>query len=116
MNRKKTIKIPIYYGELVLRQVDRIDEVNKEYGIKNKDKFEAIVHRDHYKNGYTRYVIVFSGYPSHATIAHEAMHLVCFIFEDRSMNMDTRDWYQEPQSYLMGWVVKQCYKFLKLKS
>lgn len=111
---RKTINIPIYHGELVIEQVENIRDIEKKYGFHNKVEFEAIVLRDHLENGYTRYVMVFKDHPEPQTIAHEALHTVSNIFEDRNMLMDTRDFYNEPQSYLIGWVVTQCYKYLKL--
>jgi hypothetical protein len=112
---KKTIKIPIYHGELIIHQVKGWNKLEKKYGFKNEIEYGATVFKSHHSTGYTRYNIAFLKNPSPATIAHEALHVVSAIFEDRNMIMHTGDYYNEPQSYLLGWVVKQCYKHLKLK-
>ena len=113
MSVKKTIKIPIYFGILTLHEVDDFDEIQDKYKFKDLSAFGAITFRAHHESGYMRYHLAFKKDPSHMTIAHESLHIVNNIFEDRNMVMDVRDCQDESQCYLLGWVVGECYKFLK---
>lgn len=44
-----------------------------------------------------------------ALIAHEAMHIVCMIFEDRGIEFDNNN--HEHASYLLEYLVKETLKF-----
>lgn len=107
------IKIPIYFGELIIIQESDQTKLKKKYRMEGTDQFDAYVFRDH-KDGYTRYVMVFKKPTTFKIIAHESMHFVSQLFHDRGMIMDTEN--DEPQAYLLGWVVGECLKYLEIKS
>ena len=112
--RKKKIKIPLYFGELILIEDRGLMEVKKKHNFKEMEGFAAISFRNPTKKGYSRYVIaVRKGWVKPDLIAHEAMHIVSKVFEDRGMQCQLDN--DEPQAYLMGWVVKECHKFFKVK-
>ena len=110
---KKKVKIPIYYGDLIIIKCNDWKEVNKKYKKKKKKTFEAIVFKYDTKKGYTKYVAAFSKKPTGATIAHEVTHLVNHIFIDRVMQLDPYN--DEPQAYLTGWFFEQIDNFFKNK-
>jgi len=109
--RKKKIKIPLYHGEIIIIQTDDLSKVEKEYKTQSLHYCDACAFRYFKNNGYSRYIIAFSNKLDPGTIAHEALHLTGYIFYDMSANFDMVN--DEPQCYLLEWVVDQCHKFLK---
>ncbi len=109
---KKRIKIPIYFGELHIIQSDSLEEVIEEFGLEDLPAFEAVVLPKPLENGYTRYFMIFNMSVTPKIIAHECIHVVNNIFHDRGIKLDLLN--DEPQAYLVGWVVEQCHKYLKL--
>jgi len=110
----KTITIPLYHGDLIIHQVKDLKEVSDKYGTQDLHGFEAASFRNDKKNGYSRYVLAFEETVDPMIIAHECLHFVGQLFADRYMVMDINN--DEPQAYLLGWAVKQCHKYLKIKS
>lgn len=111
---KKTYEIPLYYGELVVIQDSNRERVAKKYNIKeDMSTFSACMFSSPTKDGYTRYVMSFFGKTEPSVIAHEAVHAVNSIFVDRYIKLDPLN--DEPQAYLLGWIVSRCHKTLKLK-
>lgn len=110
--RKKTIDIPIYFGELKIIKCKNLKKVYKKYDL-GKYKNQGAISFGTFKNGYTIYYIAFStDYTDNRTIAHECLHTVGKIFYDRCIYMDITN--DEPQCYLLGWLVDECNKFLKI--
>jgi hypothetical protein len=109
---KKKINIPLYFGELTIIQVKNLQKIEAKYKLPSVINTEALVFRNHDKNGYSRYVMAFEKKCSPMHIAHEALHLVALIYEDRGMVLDTEN--DEPQCYLIGWIVGKCHKYLKI--
>jgi len=106
--RVSRIKIPIYFGKLVIIQTDDWKLLCKRFKLNPTiDQHEAFVltQRD-------QIIVVFrEGEICPSIIAHEAVHIVNEIFLSCSVQLDLNN--DEPQAYLTGWVVKQIHKFLK---
>jgi hypothetical protein len=111
--RKKTIKIPIYFGELILLQMGNLKSIEKKYKLRSLHGIPASAFVYPKKNGYTRYIIACNYDVNARMIAHESLHTVDKIFEDRGILMDLNN--DEPQAYLLGWIAGECHKFLKVK-
>jgi hypothetical protein len=111
--KKVTYKIPLYYGELVILQGKNNKSFPKKYDLSGTKGYAACTFKDHKKDGSTRYVVIFFGKTDISTIAHEALHVVNQIFDDRLIYPDLKN--DEPQAYLIGWVVSKCYNFLEVK-
>lgn len=110
MLKKKKIKIPIYFGNLIVILTDDLNNIGYKGVIPDMSDCYAYCFKEN-SNGFTDYYIVLdieNVKPS--IIAHEALHCVGEIFEDRGIKMDINN--DEPQCYLLGWVVKQCHEFL----
>ncbi|CAD0220338.1 hypothetical protein [Chryseobacterium sp. JV274] len=113
--KKKTIKIPIYFGDLTIIHSDGWEEVNKKYEKQSDwsspldNGYEACVFPAHYKSGYTQYVVAFKRIPKGSTIAHECVHLVNHVFQDRGLVLDMYN--DETQAYLTGWFFEQIERF-----
>lgn len=115
--QKKKIKIPIYFGDLIIIQVENSEEkekIIKKYNLEILNGNEAFMFRNHHYSGYTRYIMVFEEETNPRIIAHESLHLVRCIFEDRKIFFET-NYNDEAQCYLLGWIVGECHKFLNIK-
>ena len=112
--RKKKIEIPLYFGDLIIIQTNDIQKINKKYnlGLSKSIFIEAVVFVNPKKSGWSRYYMVFGEVISSRTIAHESNHAVNRIFLDRSIDLDHEN--DDPQCYLLGWIVAECHKFLKV--
>lgn len=107
----RKIKIPLYFGELVVIECKNFSKINERYKTEMTNEWQAGVIRHTTKKGYTQYIVAFLEKPSPQTIAHEAVHIVNHIFADRYVNLDLYN--DEPQAYLTGWVVEQIHKTIK---
>jgi len=109
---KKKLKIPIYFGDLLLIQTNNFEKVEKKYNISGLQNSDACVYPIPYSNGYTKYLMLFNKDVTPSIVAHEAVHAVNFIFRDRDIELDVIN--DEPQAYLLGWIVKQCHNYLNI--
>ena len=108
--KRKTIKIPIYFGDLILYQVADLEELRSKHELTKVSSYGAIMWDEVTDSGYLKYHIAFLEDVDHDIIAHESLHLVSRIFRHRGMTMDVYN--DESQCYLLGWIITQCYKFL----
>ena len=109
INRK--FKIPIYYGDLIIYQVENsTDIIPKDYLLENSEGYSAYC-KFKLVNGYNKCIIIFKEV-SHEIIAHEALHITNGILLHAGVSADFNN--DEPQAYLLGWVVKQIYNTVKL--
>ena len=105
MKRKK-IKIPVYGGNLYLIQTEDFKSIEDKYRLQDTSLFDAFTFP---LNG--DYFMCFGKKWDYNIIAHESLHVVSDLFNDCNITMDLNN--QEPQCYLLGWVVEQCHKFLE---
>ena len=104
--KQKTIKIPIYFGKLVLIKTKDLSKLNKIYRTDISDKqYDAVFFKVKEK-----YVIALKN-ECHSVIAHEVVHFVNSLFNARHIELDKNN--DEPQAYLTGWAINEIYKFLK---
>ena len=108
---EKIIKIPLYHGEIVLKLVNKLSEVNEEFNTNFNLSHQAAVFDNLTEKGILQYVIVFDKTTTNKVIAHECVHLLNRIFIDRNIKLDVVN--DEPQAYLMGWLFEQCEIFIK---
>lgn len=111
--RSKKLNIPIYYGKLTIIQVKDLSKVEKKYGLQGLHGMVAFAFRRKRKNSSSKYYMVFEGKTIPSIIAHEALHMVGLIYEDINAILEIEN--DEPQCYLLGWIVGQCHKFLKVQ-
>lgn len=105
----KTIKIPIYCGNLSIIYDKELIEVEKKYKTKSLKDFGAVTLKD--ENKYRHYVVAFTDSTHLSNIAHEIVHLKNHIFLDCAIELDRYN--DEPEAYLTGWLFDQIYEFLK---
>ena len=106
---KKTIKIPIFKGDLIFIKYETTTELDEKYHLNIPYEFGAIVFSDNAKDGYTRYVFAMRQVSVHQ-IAHEALHVAQMIMRDRGMERHDID---ETEAYLLAWVVEEAEKFFR---
>lgn len=109
---KKTFKIPIYHWDLIIHKGEDIGFIEKLYWFPERatDWYGAITFTDH-KEWYTRYVMAFDNNQSVWDIAHEALHCLRYIYNDRGIEFVNDD-NDEHQCYILGWIVNKAYDFL----
>lgn len=112
--KKKTIKIPIYDGKLILYQVDNWDFINQKYEHPDPltNRTCGTVLTNYTKSGNSEYIVAFNSVPLNSVIAHEAKHVVNLIFRDRGILLDVDN--DEPEAYFLDWVFEQIEKFFKI--
>lgn len=109
--RKRKFKIPIYHGCLHVIYSKNIDKLVKKYNLNEEaEKADAFVFKHPDKE--LHYYAIFR-VKDIDTIAHEAVHIVNHIFDDRCISLDLKN--DEPQAYLTGWAVRKILKTLKPK-
>jgi len=109
---KKTIKIPIYFGELTIIQTDDFAKIEKQYSLKETNSYEAFTFKN-LKSNYLQITVVFNNQVSPRTVAHESLHILNWIFTERNIEYDFYN--DEPAAYLLGWIVEQVHKTIKVK-
>lgn len=110
----KKIKIPIYFGTLVLIQKKHLEDIPKKWKPKGFDLsgYGGITMEHDNKRGCRYFIIAFCK-PTYAeTVAHEALHCAHRIFQHRQIHSDQAN--DEQTAYLVGWIVRQCHKHLKI--
>lgn len=110
--KKKTIKIPLYFGTVEMIVVKDLTELNSRTNF-DLFGFEACVFPEHHKSGLSKYVIAFEPNPPAKIIAHECFHLVTNVFHDRGITIDNLN--DEPAAYLLGYFVDEVHKFIHPK-
>lgn len=104
----KTIKIPIYFGKLILILTEDFEDVNKKYSFTiNPKNTGAIAFHSKERN---EFIIALKDV-KWSTISHEAIHIMNYMFLDRDISLDREN--DEPQAYFVAWVVNEVEKFLK---
>ncbi len=115
--RKKWFSIPIYHGKLLVVFCDDFIVGAKQFGIylsKNADDCLGLALRKT-QTGPSEYTIFIKSksIDDHAVIAHEALHVTNYILEDRCVEASFSN--DEPQAYLLSWVVDCIYKTIGQK-
>lgn len=112
---EEEIRIPIYIADLIIIQSDDVQKVLDKRNIKfNIHGFGAVTFRDHTKDGYDRYVIAFNYEDATSSlVAHEAFHVVTYLFEDKQIRIENDN--DEPAAYLLGWIVGEIHKRIKIE-
>jgi hypothetical protein len=111
----KKISIPIYYGHLVIIQKKRLENIPNKWKPEGFDLhgFEALSYYVDSKTGYRYFVLAFEKKTNPRIITHESLHCVHHIFNHKNIKYDQLN--DEHGAYLIGWIVTQCHKYLKIK-
>jgi hypothetical protein len=106
--RRKVIRIPIYKGRLVLIQAHDFSYIQERYGLPDDiSGYDGLAFRFR-----EDYVIAFLGTPKPGVVAHESLHIVNEICKTHIIHLSLDN--DEPQAYLLEWIVDECFKFLKI--
>lgn len=109
--KKKTVKIPIYFGDLIIMQVKNWDKINKKFGFNVGNDNVGIAFSRTTKKGKSKYYFCSVRKYDLEIAVHESVHLCNYIFKDRGIDLDLIN--DEPQAYLTGWIFKQINNFYK---
>ena|SRR3982751_3589708 len=100
------IFVPIYYGEL---HIVIADDFTKWHNLdKSVNDYKALSTCINEKDSHWAIFIHPEYLDDHGLIAHEALHIVGYIFACIKCKMDLDN--DEPQCYLLAWVVGEVYK------
>lgn len=107
--KTKKLKIPIY-GDIWLIVICKdLRKVIKKYNIEGDvSGMDAFTYS---KNG-THITAFDKRYVTPSTIAHECVHLLNDIYSFNGVQLDPVN--DEPQAYLMGWLIGKVHKLVKL--
>lgn len=109
----KKVSVPLYFGHLHIAIAEDLGDAVRGLGIGRStdppafDCFGAITTERTDKNGITHWYALFTPKQKAGVIAHEAKHIVNFIFLSRGLQLDPV--HDEHECYLLGWVVQQIY-------
>jgi hypothetical protein len=97
--KTKTVTIPLYFERLKICVVDEL----------KKPEYEAYVE-------FQKDLMVLFIQPdaSPSIMAHQAVHIANHVFKQCGIMLDVDN--DEPQAYLIGWIVKQISNFVSPKS
>jgi len=110
----KKVKIPIYFGEIVVIQKKKLSDIPKKWTIDfDFHGYAATCYTKNDKNGCLRIVIAFMKPTTPEIIAHESYHAVSYLFSHNGIKHDLNN--DEPGAFILGWIVKQCHKNLKTR-
>ncbi len=105
---KKVIKIPIFQCKLTVILDKDLKYITKKYNTIDLSNYGAITMR--VPNKHSEYIIAFE-YDEGSIIAHEIVHLINYIFEDKHVELDLKN--DETQAYLTGWLFKKIEKAIR---
>lgn len=105
---KKTINIPIYQCKLTIILDKDLSYITKTYKTIDLSNYGAVTMR--IPNKHSEYIIAFE-YNEGSIIAHEIVHLINYIFEDKHIELDLKN--DETQAYLTGWLFKKIEKAIR---
>lgn len=111
--KKKKLEIPLYHSDLIICQADDLKEFEEKYELEDLNGFSAVVFERITKKGYLKHYMCFNKNVTPSVIAHEAFHVTSLVFQSAGIIPDADN--DEPQAYLLGWIVEKCHKFLKVK-
>lgn len=104
----KTISIPIYFGKLTLIKGKNFKKTNEKFKVEIPSRFGAVTFRNEKADGFE---VVVSFVDSNVSlVAHEAIHVCNFIYENIGAKLDIEN--DEHQAYITGWIVDEMETFL----
>lgn len=102
-----TIEVPLYYQSLQIVVAPNLQLALNEMDIKeDAEDFESFLIPGRHK-----ILLLIKPTAPSSVIAHESVHIVNQIFKSAHIQLDIDN--DEPQAYLMGWVVEQITKTIK---
>lgn len=108
MIKKRSHKIPLYYGRLYIYFADKLDEVFNEIGTTPETRGTALI-KDSAGGCFSlngnHYLVFEIDEIDPGIIAHECKHFVNHLFDERGIYLDTTN--DEPECYLLGWAVEK---------
>ncbi len=109
---KKEINIPIYFGKLIIFNVEKMSDLNEKFNFNADDSWDSYCFKKLLDDYTMTYCIAINvNNISFSIVAHEVVHLVNYIFEHVGVQLDLHN--DEAQAYFTGWVFEQIENFIK---
>ena len=114
--RFKQFYIPIYHDYVIIAQGSSIELLINHFEIPLVEDHEwhsvgALTTAILDETGSMYYYILFPSVTTWRDVAHECVHAVNMVFESKGVRLDLKN--DEPQAYLMGWMMTRCCETLK---
>ena len=110
---KKKINIPIYFGQIIIIQKKKLSDIPKKWSIDfDFHGYAATCYTKNTKDGCLRIVMAFMNPTTAEIIAHESYHAVNYLFSRSGIKHDPNN--DEHGAFILGWIVNQCHKYLKV--
>jgi len=116
MYKKKVVKVPLYFTQLVILLSDDIERIRKELPPMEEEE-EVFAHclYHHIKDKSAIFILLNPKHKywedrMHGIIAHEVLHASCFVFYKAGISPDVNN--DEPQAYLVEWMTQEVYKVI----
>ena len=106
------MKIPIYGGKLQIVISDNFLKDAKKHGFSDMGVYDAFASLDEEED--TILLMFDSKNITPGIVAHEAIHVMGFVFAARGVFYDPEN--DEPAAYFINWVVDQVYRKIGQKS
>jgi hypothetical protein len=111
---KKSIKIPIYKGYIVIIISNSVQLVNEQFPYLDvKEEIYASTFSSQFKRYPSAFILLNFNHDEkldHGVIAHEVFHASNIIMKDRQLLPDVDN--DESQAYLIQWISNQVYDFI----
>lgn len=107
--RKQEFKVPLYNNKFSVILYEKVEEVTSIIGTDNLENLNGCVVKN--EEGLHLLLDISKGVPSPGIIAHEAKHLVNYIFIDLGIELSLYN--DEPEAYLLTWVVNAIHEILE---
>jgi len=111
MSNRCKYEIPLYRGSLLVIHTEDLKSIEAEFDLEDTTEMDGFVFEQKDRNENPLYVVVFKGKPSPGVIAHESLHIVSAIYRDVHADFCLHN--EEPQCYLLEWIVDQIHKTIK---
>jgi len=100
---KKTFRIPIYFGKLIVVATDNLQAAADGMALGfDTQGFGALASQRTTKNGLREYAILIGPNCTLKDVVHECVHVANFIMKFIGISPDLDN--DEPQCYLVGWI------------
>ena len=106
---EKTFKIPLYGGKFKLIFTDDLSKVESEHCLIHSEDTNALV----FQIGGSYYAAFETKEITPGIIAHEAKHIVNYVFKDICAKLDPDN--DEPECYFLKWIVDKIHENLPKK-
>lgn len=101
-------QVPLYFQSMHIVVTENFKESMGKLKLKYNENFNIDDHEAFVTDQNDKIYVFLRSKASMSIIAHEAVHIVNYVFKQAHISLDLDN--DEPQAYLMGWVVDKIVK------